>query len=113
MLYPRTIGMLGEASTVIVENIHRMLRRDGSNRRSKREVIVEACSEVARPIFFSVSIIVIVFLPLFTLEDVEGKMFSPMAFTITFALLGSLVAAFVFAPVHVTRISQKRNVDIH
>ena len=62
-------------------------------------VILSACREVARPILFSVSIIVIVFLPLFTLEGVEGKMFSPMAFTITFALLGSLLAALLLAPV--------------
>lgn len=93
------IGMLGDASIVIVENIYRMLGDDSYKDKSKTQIIVAACSEVARPIFFSVSIIVIVFLPLFTLEGVEGKMFSPMAFTITFALLGSLLAALVFSPV--------------
>lgn len=93
------IGMLGDASIVIVENIYRLLSDDKYKNMSKRQITVAACSEVTRPIVFSVSIIVIVFLPLFTLEGVEGKMFSPMAFTITFALLGSLVAALVFAPV--------------
>ncbi len=93
------IGMLGDASIVIVDNIYRLLGSDKSETRSKRDIIVSACREVARPIIFSVSIIIIVFLPLFTLEGVEGKMFSPMSFTITFALLGSLVAALVFAPV--------------
>ena len=93
------IGMLGDASIVIVENIYRLLGDDKYKNMSKRHIIVAACSEVTRPIVFSVSIIIIVFLPLFTLEGVEGKMFSPMAFTITFALLGSLVAALVFAPV--------------
>ncbi|RKX22757.1 MAG: CusA/CzcA family heavy metal efflux RND transporter, partial [Candidatus Zixiibacteriota bacterium] len=93
------IGMLGDASIVIVENIHRLLGDDKLKNMSKREIIVKACSEVARPIVFSVSIIIIVFLPLFTLEGVEGKMFSPMAFTITFALLGSLLAALAFSPV--------------
>ncbi len=93
------IGMLGDASIVIVENIYRLLGDDKYKDRSKHEIIVTACTEVARPIVFSVSIIIIVFLPLFTLEGVEGKMFSPMAFTITFALLGSLVAALVFSPV--------------
>jgi len=93
------IGMLGDASIVIVENIYRLLGDVKYKDRSKLEIIVAACAEVARPILFSVSIIVIVFLPLFTLEGVEGKMFSPMAFTITFALLGSLVAALVFSPV--------------
>jgi len=92
------IGMLGDASIVVVENIHRLLGDKKSRQMSKREIIVAACREVARPVIFSVSIIVIVFLPLFTLEGVEGKMFSPMAFTITFALLGSLVTALFFAP---------------
>jgi len=92
------IGMLGDASIVIVENIHRFLGDEKYSNRSKRDIIVAACTEVARPIIFSVSIIIIVFLPLFSLEGVEGKMFSPMAFTITFALLGSLAAALIFSP---------------
>lgn len=93
------IGMLGDASIVIVENIYRLLGDEKYKDRSKFEIIVAACSEVARPIIFSVSIIIIVFLPLFTLEGVEGKMFGPMSFTITFALLGSLLAALVISPV--------------
>ncbi|MDF1543847.1 MAG: CusA/CzcA family heavy metal efflux RND transporter [bacterium] len=93
------IGLLGDASIVIVENIYRQLGERNNEEKSRFEIIVAACTEVARPIIFSVSIIIIVFLPLFTLEGVEGKMFSPMAFTITFALLGSLVAALVISPV--------------
>ncbi|MCK5125610.1 MAG: efflux RND transporter permease subunit [candidate division Zixibacteria bacterium] len=93
------IGMLGDASIVIVDNIHRLLGDEKYKDKSKREIIVAACSEVARPIVFSVSIIIIVFFPLFTLENIEGKMFSPLAFTITFALLGSLLAALMFSPV--------------
>jgi len=93
------IGMLGDASIVIVENISRYLADKNYQTRSKSEIIIAACKEVARPIIFSVSIIIMVFLPLFSLEGVEGKMFSPMAFTITFALLGSLLAALAFAPV--------------
>ncbi|MFH1278497.1 MAG: CusA/CzcA family heavy metal efflux RND transporter [Candidatus Eisenbacteria bacterium] len=93
------IGMLGDASIVVVENIARHLSSEESKTRRKPAIIVSACREVVRPILFSVSIIIIVFLPLFTLQGVEGKMFSPMAFTITFALLGSLLAALVFAPV--------------
>jgi len=92
------IGMLGDASIVIVENVSRHLGDERNKYLSKIEAIVAACQEVARPIIFSVLIIVIVFVPLFTLEGVEGKMFSPMAFTITFALLGSLLAALVFSP---------------
>jgi cobalt-zinc-cadmium resistance protein CzcA len=62
-------------------------------------VIYEAACEVNRPIVFSIAIIITVFLPLFTLEGVEGKMFSPMAFTIAFALAGSMLVAIVVAPV--------------
>ena len=93
------IGMLGDASIVIVENVFRHLSDEKYKTRSKLEIIISACREVARPILFSVAIIIIVFLPIFTLEGVEGKMFAPMAFTITFALLGSLIAALIFAPV--------------
>ncbi|MFH1761815.1 MAG: CusA/CzcA family heavy metal efflux RND transporter [bacterium] len=93
------IGMLGDASIVIVENIYRFLTDDKLKGESKFLIIKKAATEVARPIIFSVGIIIIVFLPLFTLEGVEGKMFSPMAFTVSFALLGSLIAAMVFAPV--------------
>jgi len=93
------IGMLGDASIVMVENIHRNLSDEKNQGRSKTELIIYSASEVGRPILFAVAIIVIVFLPLFTLEGVEGKMFSPVAFTITFALLGSIVSAIIFAPV--------------
>ncbi len=92
------IGMLGDGSIVMVENIYR-LKNDPHNRgRGLSEITLKAALEVARPITFSIAIIIIVFLPLFTLEGVEGKMFSPMAFTISFALLGSLVAALIAAP---------------
>jgi cobalt-zinc-cadmium resistance protein CzcA len=93
------IGMLGDASIVMVENIHRNLSDEKNQGRSKMELIIYSANEVGRPILFSVAIIVIVFLPLFTLEGVEGKMFSPVAFTISFALLGSIVSAIIFAPV--------------
>lgn len=101
------IGMLGDASIVIVENIYRHLGTTKHLSSSKTEIIKAACSDVTRPIIFSVAIIIIVFLPLFTLEGVEGKMFSPLAFTITFALLGSLVAALVFSPVLASLLLKK------
>jgi cobalt-zinc-cadmium resistance protein CzcA len=101
------IGMLGDASIVVVENIFRHLADEKQKAKNKVEIIITACREVARPIIFSVAIIMIVFLPLFTLEGVEGKMFAPMAFTITFALLGSLISALVFAPVLSTFLLKK------
>lgn len=93
------IGMLGDASIVIVENIHRHMSDKKNKDRNPTELIIAAGKEVGNPILFSVAIIIIVFLPLFTLEGVEGKMFSPMAFTISFAMLGSVAFAILFAPV--------------
>ncbi|MCX6833763.1 MAG: efflux RND transporter permease subunit, partial [candidate division Zixibacteria bacterium] len=93
------IGMLADGSIVMVENIHRHLSAQRNGVQSKFAVILQAAHEVGRPIAFSILIIVLVFLPLFTLQGVEGKMFSPMAFTISFALLGSILAALVVVPV--------------
>ncbi len=93
------IGMLGDGAIVMVENIYRHLGERHSRSESKATVIYDAAREVSRPIVFSIGIIVCVFLPIFTLEGVEGKMFSPMAFTIAFALLGSMFTAIVVAPV--------------
>jgi heavy metal efflux system protein len=92
------IGMLGDGAIVMVENIYRHLRSERGRKEPKDEVIQSAAREVARPIVFSIAIIVMVFLPLFTLEGVEGKMFSPMAFTISFALAGSMLAALFMVP---------------
>ncbi len=93
------IGMLGDGAIVMVENIFRHLGERSGRGESKAAVILDAAREVNRPIVFSIAIIIAVFLPLFTLEGVEGKMFSPMAFTIGFALFGSLVVAVAVAPV--------------
>lgn len=93
------IGMLGDGAIVMVENIFRHMGKETAKEENKGRVILNAAREVARPILFSIVIIVLVFLPLFTLQGVEGKMFSPMAFTISFALLGSLLMALLVAPV--------------
>ncbi|MBM3314495.1 efflux RND transporter permease subunit, partial [candidate division WOR-3 bacterium] len=87
------IGMLGDAATVLVENAFRHMSGARHRGASRAELITRASAEVARPILFSVVIIVIVFLPLLSLQGVEGKMFSPMAYTILFALAGSLIFA--------------------
>ncbi|MBN2450227.1 MAG: efflux RND transporter permease subunit [Lentisphaeria bacterium] len=93
------IGMLGDGAIVMVENIYRHLGERHSKGESRALVVYDAAREVSRPIIFSIGIIVCVFLPIFSLEGVEGKMFSPMAATISFALLGSMFFAVVVAPV--------------
>jgi cobalt-zinc-cadmium resistance protein CzcA len=92
------IGMLGDGAIVMVENIYRHIGRLRPGAPGKDAAILDAAKEVSRPIVFSIAIIVLVFLPIFTLEGVEGKMFAPMAFTISFALLGSILVALVVAP---------------
>lgn len=100
------IGMLVDASIVVVENIYRHVSEKW-HRKSIREIASESTIEVGRSIFFAISIIVIVFLPLITLQGIEGKMFRPLAITIAFALLGSLIVALMFAPVLSSLIMKK------
>lgn len=91
------IGIMVDGTIVMVENIDRMLR-ESSPQASRLEVVSRACHEVARPILFAVLIIVIVFLPLFTLQGVEGKTFRPLAYTVALAMFGSLLFALLAAP---------------
>ncbi|MFQ5680336.1 MAG: efflux RND transporter permease subunit [Gemmatimonadota bacterium] len=93
------IGMMVDGAVVVVENIYRFLEQEETEGISMRRLVGEATREVGRPVVFAIGIIIIVFLPLFTLQGVEGKMFSPMAYTISFALLGALLLALTFVPV--------------
>ena len=91
------IGMMVDGTIVMVENVDRTLRAAKPDE-SKLHVITRACLEVGRPIVFAISIIIIVFLPLFTLQGVEGKTFRPLAYTVALAMLGSLAFAILLAP---------------
>ncbi|MBI2882897.1 MAG: efflux RND transporter permease subunit [Candidatus Methylomirabilis oxyfera] len=93
-------GLIVDGAVVMIENIVRHLAEERGVRREERPLIIlRAGREVLRPIFFAVSIIVIVYLPILTLQGVEGKMFKPMAFTVIFALIGSLILSFTLMPV--------------
>ncbi len=92
-------GLIVDGSVLMIENIVRKLAEDRANGRSREEVIFEAGREVVRPIFFAVAIITIVYLPILTLTGVEGKMFRPMAITVIFALLASLLISLTLMPV--------------
>lgn len=93
------IGMMVDAGVVMVENVFRWLREDREPLQPKVHVVARAAREVGRPIFFGIAIIILVFLPLFTLRGVEGTMFRPLAYTIALAMLGSLLFALTVAPV--------------
>src|SRR5208283_3766216 len=92
-------GMVVDGSVVMVENIlrHLSLRRDGET--NLAETIREAAHEVQRPVFYAIAIIITAYLPIFTLEHVEGRLFHPMAWTVAFALLGAIIFAILLAPV--------------
>jgi cobalt-zinc-cadmium resistance protein CzcA len=96
------IGMMADGAVVMVENVHRHLTEPPGKHNhahaGKIETVLYAAKEVGRPIVFGIAIIIIVFLPLFTLEGFEGKMFAPLAFTISFALLGSLILSLTLVP---------------
>lgn len=91
------IGLMVDASVVVVENVYaRLGRPDGG---SRMRVILDAVDEVAVPVVFGISIIIVVFLPLMTLEGMEGKLFSPLAYTIAIALAISLLVSLTLSPV--------------
>jgi len=93
------IGMMVDGAVVMVENGYRLLSHHGGRAASRSEIILRAASEVANPIAFAILIIIVVFLPLFSLSDIEGKLFKPMALTITFAMVGSLILTMTLVPV--------------
>lgn len=91
-------GLIVDGSVVVIENILRRLH-DRAPDENPQDVIRSASREVAKPVFFGVAIIVLVYVPILTLGGVEGKMFKPMAATVLFALTGSLLIALTLMPV--------------
>jgi heavy metal efflux system protein len=91
------IGLMVDGSVVVVENIFAKLSHYPAGNRTK--LILEAVGEVGTPVIFGIGVIILVFLPLMTLEDMEGKMFSPLAYTIAIALAISLVLSLTLSPV--------------
>jgi heavy metal efflux system protein len=91
-------GLIVDGSVVMMENFIRRLHRVGHHKKGQTEEIRQAAHEVARPIVFGIAIIIAVYLPIFTLEGLEGRMFRPMAITVCSAILGSLVLALTVVP---------------
>ncbi|BCX88275.1 heavy metal efflux system protein [Methylomarinovum tepidoasis] len=91
------IGMMVDGTIVMVENVDRHLALAPADE-PRWHVVRRACLEVGRPIVFAIAIIIVVFLPLFTLQGVEGKTFRPLAYTVALAMLGSLIYALLAAP---------------
>ena len=93
-------GMVVDGAVVMVENIVRHLaRHPDTDKRPAIDKIREAAHEVQRPVFYAIGIIITAYLPIFTLQRVEGRLFKPMAWTVAFALLGALMFSMLLAPV--------------
>lgn len=97
------IGAMVDASIIMIENAHKHIEREahlapGTTPRSRLEVLIEAAQEVGRPLFFSLLIITVSFLPIFTLEAQEGRMFRPLAFTKTFAMGFAALVSVLIVP---------------
>ncbi len=92
------IGAMVDAAIVMIENAHKHLERLRPGE-SRLEAVIAACKEVGPPLFFSLLVITVSFLPVFTLEAQEGRMFSPLAYTKTFAMAGAALLSITLVPV--------------
>jgi cobalt-zinc-cadmium resistance protein CzcA len=92
-------GMVVDGAVVMVENIVRHLSHKNADSKTPSENISDASHEVQRPVFYAIAIIITAYLPIFTLQRVEGRLFHPMAWTVAFALLGALLFSILIAPV--------------
>ncbi len=93
------LGMMVDPTVVVVENIYQRLGEAQGTGKSKYNIIVDAVAEVGTPVIFGVFVTILVFLPLMTLEGMEGKTFSPLAVTIAIALLVALFVSLLLSPV--------------
>ena len=90
--------MVVDGAVVMIENIVRHLNRQDPDHGTVLEQVRTAAHEVQRPVFYAIAIIITAYLPIFTLQQVEGKLFRPMAWTVAFALLGALIFSMLIAP---------------
>ena len=104
------LGMIVDATIIMVEKIQSVLSNE-TDTPSVTEVILSAAREVGLPIFFAASIIIIVFIPIFTLGEVEGKMFRPLAFAVSTTMIGSLIYALIVAPIFYRLLHKQMHKD--
>jgi cobalt-zinc-cadmium resistance protein CzcA len=101
-------GMVVDGAVVMVENIVRHIsRRQSGSTKTVAQTIRDAAHEVQRPVFYAIAIIITAYMPIFTLERVEGRLFRPMAWTVAFALLGAMVFSILVAPVLASSLFRK------
>jgi heavy metal efflux system protein len=106
-------GIIVDSAVVVIENLLRLLALPDGRERPLREKIIQAVSEMGKPILFSKAILLTAFIPLYTLQRVEGRIFRPMALTLTFALVVGTVFAVCFVPVLATVAIGRRHPPGH
>ncbi len=106
-------GMVVDGAVVMVENIVRHLGHQDHVHKSVPDRIRAAAHEVQRPVFYAITIIITAYLPIFTLQQVEGRLFRPMAWTVAFALLGAVIFSMTIAPVLASMIFRRETSEWH
>jgi len=92
-------GMVVDGAVVVIENVVRHFGMASSAQKTPLERIRDAAHEIQKPVFYAIAIIITAYMPIYTLQSVEGKLFRPMAWTVAFALLGALIFSMTIAPV--------------
>jgi heavy metal efflux system protein len=92
-------GMVVDGAVVVIENIVRHFNLPSRASKTPLDMIRDAAHEIQRPVFYAIAIIITAYMPIYTLQSVEGKLFRPMAWTVAFALLGALIFSMTIAPV--------------
>src|SRR5579872_261740 len=106
-------GMVVDGAVVMVENIVRHLGQPNPSEKTAKQRIFEAAHEVQRPVFYAIGIIITAYIPIFTLQRVEGRLFKPMAWTVAFALLGALLFSMIVGPVLASLVFPRGTTEWH
>lgn len=105
------IGMMVDGGVVVIENINRLIQenKEKATKEPLAKLVIRGAEEVGRPSFFAILVVITVFIPLFTLEGLEGKMFTPLAITISVALLIALFLSLTMVPAFATFLSKEKS----
>lgn len=110
-----SIGVITDEAVVMVENVHKKLEHapPGLNRRQRQEIIIMACKQLGKPLFFALLVITVSFLPVFTLEAQEGRLFKPLAFTKTFTMAWAAFLSITIGPALIVLMTGAKVIPEH
>ncbi|MBK8002059.1 MAG: efflux RND transporter permease subunit [Verrucomicrobia bacterium] len=110
-----SIGVITDEAVVMVENVHKKLEHapSGLNRRQRQEIIIMACKQLGKPLFFALLVITVSFMPVFTLEAQEGRLFKPLAFTKTFTMAWAAFLSITIGPALIVLMTGAKVIPEH